>query len=115
VEGLKNVPLDMQLNVARRSLLFTVIVKAASGGGAGCGGSGVVWYVCVKYDGLKQWFPTFLISRPHSKIFHKRLAPDITYNSKDVRITTDKIRNTLISRVGFTVFTLLCKRKEHLC
>jgi len=64
---------------------------------------------------LCQWFPTFLISRPHSKILHECSALDVTYNSKDVRITsTDKIRNTIISRVGFNVFTFTCKRKQHL-
>jgi len=41
---------------------------------------------------VKEWFPTFLISRPHSKILSKRSALDITYNSEGVRITTPKIK-----------------------
>jgi len=58
---------------------------------------------------LHQWFPTFLISRPHSKLLHKRSAPDITYNSEDVQITTDKIKSTIILHVRRTVFKFLCK------
>jgi len=65
------------------------------------------------FNGSMQWFPTFLISRPYSKILHTRSTPGTIYNSKDARITTVKIRNTIFSRVGFTVFTFICKRKQH--
>ena len=39
---------------------------------------------------LDQWFPTFFISRPHLKIWHKPSAAAINCNSKSVTITTDK-------------------------
>jgi len=49
------------------------------------------------------------------EILHARSAPATIYNSKDARITTDKIRNTIVSRVGFTVFPFLCKTKQRVC
>ena len=49
------------------------------------------------------------------EILHARSTPATIYNCKDVRITTDKIRNTMVSLVGFTVFTFLCKTKQHVC
>jgi len=49
------------------------------------------------------------------EILHARSTPATIYNCKDVRITTDKIRNTIVSRDGFTVFAFLCKTKQHVC
>jgi len=49
------------------------------------------------------------------EILHARSTPATIYNSTDARITTDKIRNTIVSRVGFTVFQFLCKTKQHVC
>ena len=43
---------------------------------------------------LEQWFPTFLISRSHSKILHKRSATAINCNAEGVQITTNKTKNT---------------------
>jgi len=43
---------------------------------------------------LHQWFPTFFISRPHSKIWHSRSAPAINCNFNGVQKATDKIKNT---------------------
>ena len=47
------------------------------------------------------------------ELLHAPSTPATIYNCKDVRITTDKIRNTIVSRVGFTVFTFSCKTKHH--
>ena len=61
-------------------------------------------------NSLGQCFPTFLISRSHSKILHERLAPAITCNSKDVEIKTNKIKNTVISHLRFAVIHAYAKQ-----
>jgi len=43
---------------------------------------------------LSPWFPTYFISWPHSKIWHKPSTPAINCSSEGVQITTDKIKNT---------------------
>ena len=43
---------------------------------------------------VEQWFPTFFISRPHSKIWHSRSAPAINCNLNGVQKAIDKIKNT---------------------
>jgi len=62
-----------------------------------CSSAEFTWQLVLSFvnnlgEVTKQWFPTFLILRPRSKMLHRRLAPAMTCNSKGVQITTDKIK-----------------------
>jgi len=50
----------------------------------------------------------------HSKILRKCSVSAITYKSKGVQISTDRIKNTIISHVRFTLFRFLCKKTAHM-
>ena len=66
------------------------------------------------YKVIKQWFPTFLISRPHSKTLCKRSAPAITYNWRWWHNNQqDKKHHHFTCKIHCVC--ILMQNKQHIC